>query len=121
VTTLDEQTQSTLAAIARFNEAFDQHDVDGVMAAMTEDCVFENTGPAPDGQRYEGTAAVHTFWKEFFDANPQAKFVAEEQFAGGDRCVVRWRYEWGDGHVRGIDVFRVRDGRVAEKLAYVKG
>jgi ketosteroid isomerase-like protein len=24
-------------------------------------------------------------------------------------------------HLRGIDVFRVRDGRVAEKLSYVKG
>ena len=25
------------------------------------------------------------------------------------------------GHVRGVDVFRVRDGKVAEKLSYVKG
>jgi len=25
------------------------------------------------------------------------------------------------GHVRGADIFRVRDGRVAEKLSYVKG
>jgi len=25
------------------------------------------------------------------------------------------------GHVRGVDVFRVREGKVAEKLAYVKG
>ena len=56
-----------------------------------------------------------------------ALFEAEEQFAAGDRCVVRWRYEWGDSstpephHVRGIDVFRVRDGLVAEKVCYVKG
>jgi ketosteroid isomerase-like protein len=42
-----------------------------------------------------------------------------------DRAVVRWVYQktrngqpW---HLRGVDVFRVRDGRVAEKLAYVKG
>ncbi len=27
----------------------------------------------------------------------------------------------GEGHVRGVDVFRVRDGKVAEKLSYVKG
>jgi hypothetical protein len=32
-----------------------------------------------------------------------------------------WRYDWDGGHVRGIDVFTVRDGLVAEKLAYVKG
>jgi hypothetical protein len=25
------------------------------------------------------------------------------------------------GHVRGVDVFRVRGGKVAEKLSYVKG
>ena len=27
----------------------------------------------------------------------------------------------GDGHVRGIDVFTVQDGKVTEKIAYVKG
>jgi len=121
ITPVDEETASTLAAVARFNAAFDRHDVDGVMAASTEDCIFENTGPAPDGKRYTGAAAVRGFWQRFFGSNPQAKFEVEEHFAAGDRCVVRWRYDWGDGHVRGIDVFRVRDGRVAEKVAYVKG
>jgi hypothetical protein len=47
-------------------------------------------------------------------------------FAVDDRCTVRWLYRWTGpdgtpGHVRGVDVFRVRDGKVAEKLAYVKG
>jgi ketosteroid isomerase-like protein len=121
MTTLEDQTAATLAAVARFNAAFDSHDVDGVMAAMTEDCVFDNTGPAPDGTLYAGAAAVRQVWDEFFRANPTARFTAEEQFAAGERCVVRWRYDWGDGHVRGVDVFRVRDGLVAEKLAYVKG
>ncbi len=121
VTTADERTAETLAAIARFNTAFGAHDVDGVMAAMTEDCLFDNTGPAPDGERYEGAVAVRGFWEKFFHENPNAKFVAEEQFAAGDRCVVRWRYEWGSGHVRGVDIFRVREGLVAEKLCYVKG
>lgn len=126
-TAVDEHTASTLAAIARFSAAFDRHDVDGVMAAMTDDCLFESTGPAPDGERYEGAAAVRAFWERFFSASPGARFEAEEQFAAGDRCVVRWRYEWGDSstpephHVRGIDVFRVRDGLVAEKVCYVKG
>jgi ketosteroid isomerase-like protein len=121
ITSVDEQTANTLAAIARFNAAFDNHDVDGVMAAMTEDCLFENTGPAPDGERYAGAAAVRAFLTDLFQKNQNAKFVAEEQFTAGDRCVVRWQYNWGTGHVRGIDVFKVRDGLVAEKLCYVKG
>ena len=121
VTPADEQTAVTLAAVARFNAAFDRHDVDGVMAAMTDDCVFENTGPAPDGERYVGAAAVRAVWQRFFEANPHATFEVEDQFAAGERCVVRWRYSWGSGHVRGVDIFHVRDGRVAEKLSYVKG
>ena len=50
-----------------------------------------------------------------------ARFEPEETFSVDDRVVQLWRYVWADGHVRGIDVFRVRDGKVAEKLSYVKG
>ena len=121
MTTVEDQTAATLAAVARFSGAFDRHDVDGVMAAMSADCRFENTGPAPDGAIFTGAPAVREFWEQFFRDNPTATFVTEEQFAAGDRCVVRWRYDWGSGHVRGIDVFRVRDGLVTEKLCYVKG
>jgi len=81
--------QSTLGVVTRFNEAFNRHDVDGVMAAMTDDCVFENTNPAPDGKRYHGHAEVRAFWEAFFQSSPDAVFEAEEMFAAGDRCVVR--------------------------------
>jgi ketosteroid isomerase-like protein len=116
----------TLAAVEAFGRAFAAHDTDAVMACMTEDCVFENTLPAPDGERFVGTAAVGAFWRRFFASTPSALFRTEEAFAGGDRAVVRWTFEWDEGptnhgRVRGVDVFRVRDGRVAEKLAYVKG
>ena len=118
--------EETLKIIERFNDAFGRHDVDAVMDLMTDDVVFENTSPTPDGTRYEGRADVRRFWTEFFAASPQAMFEAEDTFAADDRCCIRWIYRWGggaegDGHVRGVDVFRVRDGKVAEKLSYVKG
>ena len=53
----DSETRTTLDVVRRFNEAFNRHDVDGVMALMTADCVFENTLSAPDGERFEGAAA----------------------------------------------------------------
>jgi hypothetical protein len=54
--------------------------------------------------------------------SPQARFSVEEQFSDGTgRAVVRWRYDWADGHVRGVDIDRVRHGQLAESLAYVKG
>ena len=118
-------TEQTLATIHRFNEAFNRHDVDAVMELMTDDCVFDNTRPPPDGERIVGQAAVRAFWAEFFRRSPDARFDTEEIFAAGDRCVVRWTYHWvkdgKPGHVRGVDIFRVRDGKVAEKLSYVKG
>lgn len=119
-------TEETLAALQRFNDAFARHDVDAVMAAMTADCIFENTYPPPDGERHVGQAAVRAFWEQFFAASPHATFEAEDTFAARDRAVVRWRYQWvaqdGErGHIRGVDLFRVQDGKVAEKLSYVKG
>lgn len=118
---MDTETAETLQVVDRFNVAFNRHDVDAVMALMTDDVVFENTSPAPDGERFSGQAAVRAFWERFFADSPQARFDAEEVVVAGDRCAVRWRYDWGDGHIRGIDLFRVRDGKVAEKLSYVKG
>ena len=113
-------TEGTLAAVSRFTAAFDAQDVDAIMDAMTPDCVFEDTSP-PDGTRHAGAAAVRAAWTALFTASPHGVFTAEETITADDRVVVRWRYDWGDGHVRGVDVFTVRDGLVAEKLAYVKG
>lgn len=110
-----------LEAVSRFNEAFNAHDVDAVMALMTEDVVFDNTYPPPDGERFTGRTAVRAYWERFFAESPNAHFDAEEMFGDATRVTVRWRFDWGDGHVRGVDVIRVRDGRLAEKFSYVKG
>ena len=113
-------------ALARFSAAFGSGDVDAIMARMTQDCVFESTGPAPDGQRHEGQDAVRAVWEELFGNTQDPKFTDEDAFLSGDRALVRWRFTWtnddgSEGHVRGVDVLRLRDGLVSEKLSYVKG
>jgi len=111
--------------VDRFNEAFNRHDADTLEALLTDDTVFEDTSPAPDGRRVVGKAAVVQFWREWFARNPDAHFDAEEIIVSGDRAVVLWIYRkvrngqpW---HIRGVDVFAVRNNKVAAKLAYVKG
>jgi len=120
----DRETQDTIDVVQRFNDAYNEHDVDAVMTLMTDDCVFESTAP-PDGERFEGQDEVRAVWEAFFSSTPTARFEGEDVMGTGDRCIVRWRYTWEeDGeqrHLRGVDVLRVRDGKVAEKLAYVKG
>src|SRR3954451_3803746 len=118
----DIASASTLAVIQRFEDALNRHDLTGVMALMTHDCVFENTFPPPDGSRHEGQVAVRDALETLFTSSGQAAFETEEMFACGDRAIVRWLYRWVDasgaaGHVRGVDVLRVREGKVAESLA----
>jgi len=117
--------QSTRAAIDKFNDAFNRHDADALANFLTDDTVFEDTSPAPDGRRIEGKTAVVEFWRAWFARNTDAHFDAEDVIVSGDRATVLWVYRkqrsgqpW---HIRGVDIFTVRDGKVAAKLAYVKG
>jgi predicted SnoaL-like aldol condensation-catalyzing enzyme len=118
--------ESSIRLVLEFNEAFNRHDVAGMTQLMSDDCVFENTSPAPDGTMYAGKDAVTQFWQGFFHESPQAHIEIEEIFGLGYRCIMRWRYKWMDptgkkGHVRGVDIFQVKDGLISEKLSYVKG
>jgi len=111
---------STEGVVEQFGAAWGAHDLEATLALITDDCVFEATGPAPDGVRHEGKDAVRLAWQPIFD-DTASSFEAEDTVVAGDRVVQRWRYSWEGGHVRGVDLFRVRDGKVAEKLSYVKG
>jgi ketosteroid isomerase-like protein len=109
-----------LALVEQFNQAWKEHDLDAALALVTDNCVFDNTAPAPDGERFQGKAAIRTAWQPVFD-NARSHFEIEEVFTAGDRVVQRWRYSWGGGHVRGVDLLRFSDGKITEKLSYVKG
>jgi ketosteroid isomerase-like protein len=80
--------------LEQFNEAFNHHDPEGMMALMTEDCVFENTYPPPDGTRFQGQVAVKGFWEEFFRSSPAAQIDIEEMFFCEGRGLQRWVYRW---------------------------
>ena len=123
--TQDAITAETTATVRRIMEAINRHDVDAVMAAMTDDCVWESAFPLPDGTRYEGQAAVRARMEEVFSAYPDLRCETEEMFAVGDRCVFRWVGHRTDKdgkpeHSRGVDIVRVRNGKVAEELVYTK-
>src|SRR3954447_22879005 len=110
----------TRAAIERFHDALNSHDIEALEPLVHEECVFETTDP-PDGTRHTGRAAVLAACRDFFDHSPEARFEMEDALTLDDRALVLWRYSWADGHVRGVDVVRVRDGQIIETFAYVKG
>jgi predicted SnoaL-like aldol condensation-catalyzing enzyme len=118
--------EAGMRIVIEFNEAFNRHDVAGMMQLMSADCVLENTQPAPDGAVISGKGALTQYWQDFFRQSPQAHIKIEEIFGLGERCIMRWIYTWevkqGEkGHVRGVDIFRVRGGTIVEQLSYAKG
>ena len=120
------QPSELIDVVKRFNDALNAGDLESMSALLSMDTVFENTYPSPDGTCYEGRENVRTFWEEFFRGASMAHFDVEEIFADGDRCVMRWIYHWvnpegNSGHIRGVDVYRLHAGLIAEKLSYVKG
>lgn len=118
--------ESAVRVVLAFNEAFNRQDVSGMLQLMSEDCIFENMHPAPDGALYSGKEAGSRFWQDFFRQSPQAHIQIEEIFCLGYRCIMRWKYTWegeagNKSHVRGVDIFQVKNGLICEKLSYVKG
>lgn len=115
--------ETTLRVITQFDAAFQKHDPSLLDGLLAEDCILENSGPAPDGSRHVGRAACLEFWTGIA-ANTDMNFEVEEMWAAGERGILRWRLRWGPGEtdtVRGVNLMTVRDGLVVEGLGYVKG
>ena len=118
--------ESSMRIVLEFNEAFNRHDIPGMVARMSDDCIFEDPAHVPDGKKYTGKEAISHYWEAFFRQSPQARMEIEEIFGMGLRCVLRWRCtrdkdDGSIGYIRGVDLFQLRDGAISEQLSYVKG
>ena len=59
--------------------AEDARDIDGLIATLSEDCVYEI---GPTGQRWEGHAGARAFYTELFGAFPDNAFTLSEIVIG---------------------------------------
>ena len=112
----------TAEVIRRFNDAFQRHDPTVLADLIGDDCVIENTHPAPDGSRHVGRVACIELWRGIATA-PDIRFDVEDvAVVDEDRAIIRWRLHRAEGDsVRGVNLMQVRDGRIVEALGYVKG
>jgi len=121
-----ERLEAGIRIVLEFNEAFNRHDLAGMIQLLSDDCVFESANPAPDGTAHIGKESLTQYLQEFFQKSPQAHIEIEDIFGLGMRCIMRWRYEWSGetgtkGHLRGVDIFQLKEGFICERLSYVKG
>ena len=63
----------------RHSIAEDRRDIDGLIATLAPDCVYEIV---PTGQRWEGHDGARTFYSELFAAFPDNRFALSEIVVG---------------------------------------
>ncbi len=115
-----------LALLDAFAAAWNRHDVDGLMACMAPDCVFEAAaGTESAGARHVGAAAVRRAYAAVFETYPDARWNDPRHFVAGPRAVSEWTFTGTtrDGvkvEVNGCDLFTLAAGKIAVKNSYRK-
>lgn len=114
------------AFVRRFMKPWNDHDVDGTMALMSEDCLWEiPRGPEPYGARFEGAAAIRSAIANAFRTMPDIRYELVRCNFGPDLIVLELLVvgTLADGKpvsFQACDVMTMRDGKVAAMRSYRK-
>ncbi|MBM3648835.1 MAG: nuclear transport factor 2 family protein [Alphaproteobacteria bacterium] len=114
------------AFVARFLAPWNAHDIEGAMALMADDCLWEVArGPQPHGAAFHGAAAVRGAMAAVFAALPDIRYELVRASFGPDLIVLELSVSAtsADGPVmtfHACDVMTMRDGKVAAKRSYRK-
>lgn len=113
---------SPVAVVQAFNEAWNAGNLEAVLELTSDDCAYDSVRCGAVHERRVGRPALRAAWLPKFQA-PSGTFELDEAIVAGDRVVQPWTYrspEPNAAAVRGVDIFRVDDGRIVEKSGYVK-
>ncbi len=112
--------------LKRFLDAFNRHDLDGIMAFFAEDCVFYMPrGAAPRGDCYVGKTNVRAGLAKRFEGIPDVHYGNDEHWAGDNFGVSEWTLSGTTAsgqkiEVRGLDFLEFADGKVTRKDSFWK-
>jgi ketosteroid isomerase-like protein len=107
-------------------DAFNRHDLDGIMSFFADDCVLDTPrGPDPWGRRFVGKAEVRAGLGARFTGIPDVHYGDDSHFVCGDRGVSEWTLTGTtvDGEqleVRGCDLWTFRDNQIVLKNSFWK-
>ncbi len=109
--------------VDRFFAAWARHDLDAAMACVAEDAIYDEF----NGTLWQGKAAVREgFLPNFRGDYGDIQFRLEDLFIDVEQqeALARWLcvFEWNGTRRawRGLDILRMRDGLIVEKLTYAK-
>ena len=114
------------AFVRTFLKPWNDHDVEGAMAMMTDDCLWEVTrGSEPYGTCFKGSTAVRAAIAGAFTTIPDIRYEVVHSSFGPDLVVLELLVTGtpaGGSPVRfhACDVMTMRAGKVAAKRSYRK-
>ncbi|UCG25604.1 MAG: nuclear transport factor 2 family protein [Chloroflexota bacterium] len=123
---MDDRQPVTVETLRSFLDAFNQHDLDAIMAFFAEDCVMElPRGPKPRGRRFVGKAEVRAGCASRFAGLPDVQYSEDRHWVSGDKGFSEWLLTGttpaGERvEVRGTDHLEFRDGKITRKDSYWK-
>jgi uncharacterized protein (TIGR02246 family) len=101
--------------IERYNDAWNAQDLDAIDAEHHPDVVFHNHTA---DERAEGADAVRAHIARIFENNPTLRFTTRSLQVGENFAVCEWTASTGPREWDGVDVFPIRDGKIARKDVY---
>ena len=111
--------------LTKWNRAWDEHDLDGVMELCHEDILFESW----TGGRVQGKEALRKAWEPWFKNHGGFRFMEEDTFIdeAEQKVLYQWTLDWPSGEKRyrgkrekrrGLDVMHFQDGKIIRKSTY---
>ena len=112
--------------LMRINEAFNQRDVEKILAFFADDATFLMArGPDPCGRRGHRKAALRPVLADRFKVITDMRWDHIDHFVTGDRAVSVWMVTGtgADGEkldYQGCDLYRFRGDKILHKDTYWK-
>jgi ketosteroid isomerase-like protein len=109
--------------VIRFTEAFKRDDLDGVMAFMADDAVYDEFNGTIN---YGKDAIRQAFVPQFRGDYGTIRFLTDDLFVDVDhgKALIRWRCALTKGERcrewRGLDILHFENGLLKTKLTYAK-
>ncbi len=116
----------SVALLEAIGDAFNRHDVDGIISFFAEDGVFDQpVGPEIWGRRCNGKEEIRQAFAALFETIPDIHWEPVQHWVSGNMGCSEWRrtgtttsgerQDW-----LGCDLFTFRGGKVVKKDSYFK-
>lgn len=117
----------TTEILTRWNESWNEHDLDAVMKLFHDEVEFDNW----TGSQVKGKEALRVAWGPWFQNHGGFCFTTEDLFVDetAEKVLFRWTLNWLSSEPgregrperrRGVDVLQFEHGLIVRKFTYSK-